>query len=173
MNRISRWLSLLFVGFTLTSSSLPAQSFSRDLQVDVYVNQVGFVPDAHKRCVVPNDPGARQFQIIKLESQQVIFTGQLSEATGDFGHFLAGDFSSLKTTGTYCIRAGSHRSYPFRISGDAYSRLLETMVWYFALQRCGPSTTGYLAPCHLHDGVRLDNGEHQDVTGGWHDASDL
>ncbi|NOR33461.1 MAG: hypothetical protein GQ579_02145, partial [Bacteroidales bacterium] len=40
-------------------------------------------------------------------------------------------------------------------------------------QRCGGSTTGYLTPCHLDDGVRMDNGKHQDVSGGWHDASDL
>ena len=41
------------------------------------------------------------------------------------------------------------------------------------MQRCGPSETGYLAPCHCDDAVRLDNGKHQDTTGGWHDASDL
>ena len=50
---------------------------------------------------------------------------------------------------------------------------MNLIVAYFSLQRCGPSTTGYLSPCHLDDGVRLDNGKHQDVTGGWHDASDL
>ena len=47
------------------------------------------------------------------------------------------------------------------------------IVGYFALQRCGPSTTGYMTPCHCDDAVRLDNGKHQDTTGGWHDASDL
>ena len=47
------------------------------------------------------------------------------------------------------------------------------IVGYFALQRCGPSTTGYLTPCHCDDAVRLDNGKRQDTTGGWHDASDL
>ncbi len=47
------------------------------------------------------------------------------------------------------------------------------IVKYFSLQRCGSSTTGYLSPCHLDDGIRMDNGRRQDVTGGWHDASDL
>ena len=50
---------------------------------------------------------------------------------------------------------------------------MNLIVTYFSLQRCGSSTTGYLSPCHLDDGIRLDNGKHQDVTGGWHDASDL
>ena len=30
-----------------------------------------------------------------------------------------------------------------------------------------------MSPCHLDDGIRMDNGKHLDVTGGWHDASDL
>ena len=50
---------------------------------------------------------------------------------------------------------------------------MDLIVSYFSRQRCGSSTTGYLSPCHIDDGVRMDNGKHQDVTGGWHDASDL
>jgi len=50
---------------------------------------------------------------------------------------------------------------------------MDLIVHYFALRRCGASTSGYLSPCHLDDGKRIDTGEHQDVTGGWHDASDL
>jgi hypothetical protein len=50
---------------------------------------------------------------------------------------------------------------------------MELITGYFSLQRCGSSTTGYLSPCHTDDGVRMDNGKHQDVSGGWHDASDL
>ena len=50
---------------------------------------------------------------------------------------------------------------------------MDLIVKYFSLQRCGGSTTGYLSPCHIDDGIRMDNGKHQDVSGGWHDASDL
>jgi hypothetical protein len=65
------------------------------------------------------------------------------------------------------------RSYPFQISKTTYHSAMNLIVGYFSLQRCGPSTSGYFSPCHLDDGVRLDNGKHQDVSGGWHDASDL
>jgi Glycosyl hydrolase family 9 len=34
-------------------------------------------------------------------------------------------------------------------------------------------TTGYHAPCHLDDSVRVENGEFLDLVGGWHDARDL
>ena len=50
---------------------------------------------------------------------------------------------------------------------------LQKIVAYFSKQRCGNSETGYFSPCHLDDGIRIDNGKHRDVTGGWHDASDL
>ncbi len=95
------------------------------------------------------------------------------ESKGDFGTFYTGDFSVVKGAGTYYIRAGQSRSYPFRIGPGVYEDAIDMIVGYFSLQRCGPSETGYLAPCHCDDAVRLDNGKHQDTTGGWHDASDL
>ena len=70
-------------------------------------------------------------------------------------------------------RCDTLRSYPFVISPSTYKPVMDQIVRYFSLQRCGSSTTGYLSPCHLDDGIRMDNGKHQDVTGGWHDASDL
>jgi hypothetical protein len=50
---------------------------------------------------------------------------------------------------------------------------MNNVLNYFSKQRCGASETGYLTPCHTDDGLRFDNGKHQDVSGGWHDASDL
>ena len=65
------------------------------------------------------------------------------------------------------------RSWPFRISKTVYRQPMRLILDYFSLQRCGASATGYLSPCHLDDGMRFDNGKRRDVTGGWHDASDL
>ena len=162
----------LILAVILPASWVAAQPFTRNLKVDVFVNQVGFVPAASKRCVVPGD-AATDFEVIRLEDRKVVFTGKLKPSRGDFGVFSSGDFGTVNIPGTYYIQAGPSRSYPFRINRSAYDDVIQTIVKYFSLQRCGPSTTGYLAPCHLDDGVRLDNGKHQDVTGGWHDASDL
>jgi hypothetical protein len=148
------------------------QSFSRDLRVDVTVNQIGFAPEASKKCVLKG-PGAQRFDVIRTTDQKVVFSGPLAVSDGDFGRFLVGDFSSVKEVGTYYVRAGQSRSYPFRIAANVYGGAIEMIVGYFGLQRCGPSETGYLAPCHCDDAVRLDNGKYQDTTGGWHDASDL
>jgi hypothetical protein len=148
------------------------ETFRRDLQVDVTVNQIGFAPEASKKCVL-KAPGPERFEVIRTNDQKVVFSGPLVASNGDFGGFLVGDFSSVKEVDTYYIKAGQSRSYPLRISREVYGDAIGTIVGYFALQRCGPSETGYLAPCHCDDAVRLDNGKHQDTTGGWHDASDL
>jgi hypothetical protein len=154
------------------SGSVVGQTFPRDWRVDVIVNQVGFAPGAAKKCIL-KAPGPQRFEVVRATDQKVVFSGPLAASKGDFGSFLVGDFSSVREAGTYCITAGSSRSWPFRISPEVYGAAIRTIVGYFGLQRCGPSETGYLAPCHCDDAVRLDNGQHQDTTGGWHDASDL
>jgi hypothetical protein len=163
---------LIFLALFFAPRTGRPQSFSRDLEVEVLVSQLGFVPGAQKSCVLPGDR-ATDFEVVRLQDQKTVFTGKLIPSKGDFGLFSTGDFSALTAPGTYYIKAGPLRSYPFRISRLVYDEALQMIVKYFSLQRCGPSTTGYLAPCHLDDGVRLDTGRHQDTTGGWHDASDL
>ncbi len=162
----------LFLALVCAAGVVWGETFPRDLRVDVTVNQIGFAPEASKKCVLKG-PGPERFEVIRTTDQKVVFSGPLAASDGDFGRFLVGDFSSVQEVGTYYIKAGSSRSYPFRISAGVYEDVIEMIVGYFGLQRCGPSTTGYLTPCHCDDAVRLDNGKHQDTTGGWHDASDL
>jgi hypothetical protein len=140
--------------------------------VDLWINQAGYVPGAGK-IVVTKGLLNRKYEVIHLESQQVAFEGRFTPRTCDFGDYSTGDFSALTQEGHYYIKSDTLRSWPFQISGTVYRSPMDMIVGYFSLQRCGASTTGYLSPCHLDDGVRLDNGKHQDVTGGWHDATDL
>jgi hypothetical protein len=162
---------LLLVSLSVAGSA-SGETFTRDLRVDVTVNQIGFEPGASKRCVL-KAPGPERFEVIRTNDQKVVFSGPLADSNGDFGGFLVGDFSSVKEAGTYYVKAGASRSYPFHIASAIYGDGIGMIVGYFSLQRCGPSETGYLTPCHCDDAVRLDNGKHQDTTGGWHDASDL
>jgi hypothetical protein len=157
--------------FNLTRE-INGQRLSRDLNVDLLINQVGYVPKAGKN-VVTKGIKAGKFEIIDLETRAVVFTGFFRPDSGDFGNYSAGDFTELKRAGNYYIRYDTLRSWPFIISKPVYQPAMDMIVSYFSLQRCGSSTTGYLSPCHLDDGVRMDNGKHQDVSGGWHDASDL
>lgn len=154
------------------NSEIKAQRLSRDLNVDLLVNQVGYVPKTGKFFVTKGIRNGK-FEVINLETQKVAFTGVIKPNPGDFGEYSVGDFSVLTQEGHYYIKSDTLRSYPFQISKKVYQSPMNLIVGYFSLQRCGSSTTGYLSPCHLDDGVRMDNGKHQDVTGGWHDASDL
>jgi hypothetical protein len=164
-------LTILFLS-TVRSLELNGQRLSRDLNVDLLVNQVGYVPQAAK-ILVTKGTITTNFEVINLETQKVVFTGAIKPNPGDFGEYSTGDFTALMQEGRYYVKADTLRSYPFTISKGVYQTPLNLIISYFSLQRCGSSTTGYLSPCHLDDGIRMDNGKHQDVTGGWHDASDL
>lgn len=149
-----------------------AQRLSRDLNLDLFINQAGYVPGATKTCVVRGRTNGK-FEVVSLESGKTAFRGTFAPGPADLGEYSVGDFSALEQEGHYYVRADTLRSYPFAISPSVYQDPIDLIVGYFSRQRCGPSATGYLSPCHLDDGVRIDNGKHQDVTGGWHDASDL
>jgi hypothetical protein len=153
-------------------SILQAQRLSRDYNVHILINQAGYTPDAGKTCVVPGLLN-REFQVVNTVTGKVVYNGQFKPIKGDFGDYATGDFSDVVTTGTYYVLSDTLRSYPFSISKNVYEQPMASIIDYFSKQRCGGSTTGYLTPCHLDDGVRMDNGKHQDVSGGWHDASDL
>ena len=164
----------LFAFAIMTSISVKSdgQRLSRDQNVDILANHVGFVPGAGK-SIVAKGLRTSKFEVINTTTGEVVYTGNFKAEPGDFGEYSTGDFSSFNREGYYYIKSDTLRSFPFSISGAVYKPAMELIMGYFSLQRCGPSSTGYLTPCHLDDGIRMDNGKHQDVTGGWHDASDL
>lgn len=172
----ARFRNILLISFIFllpgTIHKLNAQTISRDLNVSLLVNQVGYLPEAEKFCITKGDV-RRDFEVIDLKTLEVVYKGVLQPNKGDFGTYLKGVFSPLSNEGHYFIKSGTLRSFPFEISNSIYQNPMDLIVYYFSRQRCGPSTTGYLAPCHVDDGIRLDNGKHQNVSGGWHDASDL
>lgn len=171
MRLFGKYLAVIILIFSIVTS-LNAQRLSRDLNVSLLVNQAGYMPYAAKICVTKGRVES-DFEVIDIKTQQVVHRGVLQPTSADFGNYLTGDFSSVIREGRYYIKSDTIRSYPFSISSSVYQSPMNLIVHYFSKQRCGPSATGYLSPCHLDDGVRMDNGKHQDVTGGWHDASDL
>ena len=155
-----------------TCNSLHAQRLSRDYHIGLLTNHVGYLPASTKTCLMRGTE-KKYFEVVEISSGAVAYTGTLFPRKGDFGIYATADFSTLEKEGRYYLRADTLRSFPFIISKNVYQEPINMVVGYFARQRCGASTTGYLSPCHADDGIRFDNGKHQDVTGGWHDASDL
>lgn len=163
---------ILLVVIAAGTMNLYGQRLTRDVNLDILVNHAGYMPGSGKTMVARGIRNGK-FEVINTATQEIAFTGNFKPAKGDFGDYSTGDFSSLTKEGSYYIKADTIRSYPFSISRNVYNPAIDLIVGYFSLQRCGASATGFLTPCHLDDGVRIDNGKHQDVTGGWHDASDL
>lgn len=177
-NELNRRSFLASMALSAGALSLPGlsgaeqASLSRDLRLEVLTNQLGYPVESAGRCAVPADTGGT-FRLINASTGKVAQEGRLNVKDGDFSTFSVGTFEAGSRPGTYYIKAGKRRSYPFHITDRPHEQVLTKILNYFATQRCGSSTTGYCSPCHLDDGIRMDNGEHQDVTGGWHDASDL
>ncbi len=145
----------------------------------ILLNHVGFLPRAGKRFLInlggdaANGP-AHATILDDTTGQPVVRDLLLTSVTPPrFGGHLIGDFSSLNRPGRFRIVAGRLQSAPFEIGGDIYTPAINKAITYFKTQRCGDPHNGYHPGCHLDDGVRGDDGQHLDVTGGWHDACDL
>jgi hypothetical protein len=159
---------LFFLSISLLSTELPD---------DILVNHVGYLPEAAKFFLIKGEE-SQKFRIIDTNTGKKVYQGMMDPQNGFIDGYLAGDFSGLKETGTFQVVVGKKKSAPFHISEKVYDDGIQKCVTYFSIQRCGPSTTGYAAPCHIDDGRRLDTGPgwpmkpHRDVSGGWHDAGD-
>lgn len=81
-------LSLLIIA---SRYELAAQRLSRDLNVDLLINQAGYLPHAHKACVVKGKID-QTFEVIDPKTQNVVYTGSLEYRPGDLGDFSVGDY---------------------------------------------------------------------------------
>ncbi len=156
----------------------------------VRVNLTGYLPDDSKVAValapVPADrpgPEACRFEVRDALSDAIVFSGESRVFPGAKWNLWAFrlDFSDVTAPGSYYIRMetddffGEGISPIFRIGPDVYDGLADFLLTYMRQQRCGDNPyNNHL--CHQHDGYIVyhptRSGEHIDVTGGWHDATD-
>jgi hypothetical protein len=144
----------------------------------IALNHLGFTPKARKILIVRLTGQAvpSQFTIRDMSFPLKPFrlTLPLKPAPrSDFGEHLIGDFTELDRPGQYRLSLPNEHSVPFFVRDDAWRRTLPKPVSYFRAQRCGVEVPNVHPPCHLDDARRRDNGEHLDMTGGWHDAGDV
>ncbi len=138
----------------------------------ILVNHAGFLPGSFKNCYMY---GAEEtsFELVNAETKTPVWRGTMKPEPGALGNYLMGDFTAYKEPGTYYLRAEGRQSYNFRIDADLYDHCLRKHLSYLTAQRSGHPEKGWAPANHLDDGVRQDNGRHQDVTGGWYVASDI
>lgn len=148
----------------------------------INVNQVGYLPDMEKKATFRGDTIGTAFTVVNAESGEVAYEGTIT-GEGDnasSGEVCAvGDFTELKTPGTYkIVNDGCGESFTFTIGDDVYKSLLDDTLRMMYMQRCGCELPADLAGdfahpvCHATDAVVYGTSTKKDVSGGWHDAGD-
>ncbi|MGH9158611.1 MAG: glycoside hydrolase family 9 protein [Vicinamibacteraceae bacterium] len=143
----------------------------------IALNHLGFEPGAKKVLTYRLSGAAAPPELTLREvggyPKPFLVRRPLTKVAADFGPVLIGDFSDITDRGMYQVTVGDERSVQFFIRPDVWRRTLPKAVSYHYAQRCGVEIPGVHPACHLDDARRRDNGQHVDLTGGWHDAGDL
>ena len=138
---LSKKLNSFLLGLACTTSYAFAESAK--LSEKIRVNQVGYFSGEEKTAAVQVPlsvfktserwgPGA-SFELIKLEQgkEKSVFSGKLMQA--NYYPFSKeavrlADFSEVKEQGTYFLKIGNEKSYPFEISQAPYSDLSKSAL---------------------------------------------
>ena len=143
----------------------------------VYINQIGYEPDASKFVYVQSSDSQKKFQI-EDKKGNVVFSGTLSAPKEDEANKIpvcCGDFSSFKTRGEFCVCVDNKKSAYFKIGRGIFKDFYHSILNYFYLSRCGQQIQGgdFSHPaCHTSAAKIYGTELTKNVTGGWHDAGD-
>ena len=164
---------LLFAALTVSTLQAEADEWIR-------INQLGYLPQSKKVAVFMSEDPAKleEYSLVDVFTGKVVHTfasPKASIAIGQMKSTYRLDFSDFKESGTYYLKAGKAQSPHFPINNQVYNGTADFLLNYMRQQRCGYNP--YLKDsCHVHDGYILyhptKSGQHIDVRGGWHDATD-
>lgn len=143
----------------------------------VRINQLGYLPQATKVAVYMGSEAPAQFTLVDAYTGAEVFRAD-ARPTGPLGQMAATarlDFSAFQAPGAYRIVAGDGTSETFPIGPQVYEGAADFVLNYMRQQRCGWNP--FLKEnCHQEDAIIIyhptKSGQHLDVRGGWHDASD-
>lgn len=146
----------------------------------IRINQLGYLPQSVKVAVFMSEEGTNveNYSLIDAFTGKVVRTFNTTKATGKMGGMKSTyrlNFSDFTEPGTYYLKAGKAVSPRFPINAQVYNGTADYLLHYMRQQRCGYNP--FLKDsCHVHDGYIVyhptKTGQHIDVRGGWHDATD-
>ena len=147
----------------------------------INLNQIGYLPNAEKIAVMNGAAIVDKASVIDVATGKSVFEGEVNPAVNNKStgrNEARFDFSSVKTPGTYKIKAGDVESCEFKIGDMVYDEAFKASLRMFYLQRCGCELTSDLAGdfahgvCHAEKATVFGTKTKIDVSGGWHDAGD-
>ena len=146
----------------------------------IRVNQLGYLPDARKVAVFMSEEpmSVDRFELKDAFTHATVLTFNSVKSAGKYGKMSSTyrlNFTAFEGVGSFYLAAGKATSPVFRINAHVYDGTADFLLTYMRQQRCGYNPW-LKDSCHLHDGYIVyhptRSGEHVDVTGGWHDATD-
>lgn len=166
--------------FSLFFILLAARSVASDSQhLYIRASQVGYLSEDLKTAVILSFEPLKKYEFKILNHYGTEITkGVISDCSYSYNQFkycYTIDFSSLKNKGKYLIEVDGNSSFSFEIGDKVFNRVVDSLLLFFQVQRCGPTNPKLHKPCHLSDVSRLIGSGYDnsvDVTGGWHDAGD-
>ncbi|WP_321335473.1 glycoside hydrolase family 9 protein [uncultured Bacteroides sp.] len=169
--KCNRWL--LIVALSAIALGAKAGEWIR-------INQLGYLPQSKKVAVFMSESvtDVKEYALVDAFTGKTACTFASPKATGRIGRMESTyrlDFSDFNQPGTYYLRADKAKSPRFPIGNQVYDGTADFLLNYMRQQRCGYNP--FLRDsCHVHDGYIVyhptKNGQHIDVRGGWHDATD-
>ena len=178
MNRIHILFLILLAQIIASGSVKEQESLSW-----IRINLLGYKPNNSKVAIwcSKEEKPLKTFQIVDAKTKKIAFTASAGKPFGAYGPFTQTyrlNFSKFMKPGRYYLQAGDAKSPEFEIGNDVYKGTADFCLRYMRQQRTGFNP--FLKDsCHTHDGYVLygesagiKDSTHQDVVGGWHDATD-
>lgn len=151
-------------------------------EIYIRVNQLGFTPTDIKQAVVIShrNLNGSPFKLVQSSTDDIVYQGNLQKNASQFENFefcYLLDFSRFQESGDYFLQVAESRSPKFAIGNSIYNSLIDSLLFFFQVQRCGFTDPILHRECHYFDATSLNIdgtkiNEPVDVTGGWHDAGD-
>ena len=170
----------IFLSIQCETEKLPLETSE-----NIRLNQIGYYPSSVKEFILA-DHKASTFRVMDSLGE-VVFNGKLQDrGTWDTSgeQVMSGDFSGLKTPGTYIIEIDSiGASHPFSIEKGVYEEALNASIKSYYFQRASmpiEETYGGIykraaghpdSACVYHSSSRHKKGQ-LSSPGGWYDAGD-
>lgn len=131
----------------------------------------GYQPNSRKTALT-NNLNAKTFSVINRKTGKIVLTKSIENVSNNLGAFQTMDFSEIKKSGEYYIKAANLTTRPFPIAEDVWNSSVWKTLNFYRAEHCGAEVPGVHAACHF-DVRSVDGDKSLVVNGGWHDAGDV
>jgi endoglucanase len=120
------------------ATALPQSVFLR-------TNQLGFLRNDPKRGVLLSreNLSGKSFEVVRIPSDSAVYRAAVGPGEGRYGKFAYSypvEFSAVADPGLYRLRIQGENSYPFAVGDTLYNRLVDSLMLFFRVQRCGDTS---------------------------------